>query len=440
MRPAEEEGSWLEQVFAIVASPWLMAVGLMVLASMHLVKAISQLEPEGIFWVDHAPRAIVLAVLITSGLAAWMTRVLPVLMRRSNATTDAVVADVEVDGSAVVDVEALGLEDGVPSAFWGMGPALGSTLIMAALLAFAALPLVRSQGLVQGGTLALSAGRAAEAAQVDIGGLKVKQNLGGLRVELLEVQLGRFEASASPSQQPAAVRLRSKTIQTDQTVEAMVVEGRPTVVGSLEMRLARLAPTASAAGIRATIVDTQDNGRTFTLDLLLNQLMSDPAGPGTFRLTRIEPNMMGQLGLAAQGMVAEDGQSETPFWLYERAPQHDARHRKGRYRLTFVDVVPGSKAIVNVRPHEAPLDPLPILALVFVVGVGLLFSGSQLSLVRRGRVVRASSLNNGEALVHLLWGDDGVGSSPNTPKATDGSPPAVDERAEATDTGTKVKT
>ena len=394
----------IARAFGLVASPWAAGVALAALAGLHLFKAISLAAPEGIFWVDDAPRAIALAVLITSGLGALVSRWVPAMTKRRDAGREAVAADLELSREEAAGLEALGVSGDAQSAFWGPLPLVGAALVFAALVAFAALPLTRGAGLARGGELSMSAGRPAEAAQVDMGGLKVKQNLGGLRLELMEVELGRFDAAASGATAPAAVKLRSTIVQTGQSAEAVVREGQATAVGGLEVRLARLAPTRSAAGVRVEVTDTQEEGRTFTADLLLNQRVADPKGPGTFQLTRIEPNLMGQLGLAAQGVVAEDGESDAGFWVYEDSPGHDAKHRKGRYQIAFKEVVPGYKAIVKVRPMDAPFEPTPVVALLFVVGVGLLFSSTQLSVVRRGRSVLASSVNNGEAAAWALWG------------------------------------
>ena len=162
-----------------------------ILTGMHVFKAISQLDPSGIFWVDDAPRAVVLALLATSGLAALVSRVVPAFTGRTDATSEALVADVELPEAELPGATAF-LPGSQRSVFLGKLSLAGAALCFLALLAVAALPLFHGQGLDRGGELKLSVGRPAEAALVDVGGLKVKKNLGGLILELVQVNLGRL--------------------------------------------------------------------------------------------------------------------------------------------------------------------------------------------------------------------------------------------------------
>lgn len=336
-------------------------------------------------------RAVAAGLLVASALTAAAQRLWPTLAAQRHATPAAVAEDALVPLEDAAG-EAATLAHVGDARFVGRLAAAGAVLVMAGVAIFAISPLAEPPGLPAGGLMRLDARNGAEAAWVDVGGVRVKQNLAGYKYEIADVRLGQLDRS---SQDPATVKIRITHIPTSEVTEATLVAGGLTEVGGQVLSLVALEPNPVPAGIRATITDTRD-ARTFDAVLRVGQGLEDEKSRGSFVLETIEPEYMENMGVRAQGVVIEDDK-EYAFVLWEKAPEYDAVHRAGRFHIVYKDLIPGFQAVLGVA-EPPPVDLVPIAIALVLVGIGLVFAVPQrswLAVHRDGQTqIAVSSIND----------------------------------------------
>ncbi len=80
---------------------------------------------------------------------------------------------------------------------------------------------------------------------------------------------------------------------------------------------------------------SREDKKISTVKATFNQPVSLPDNQGTFKVVRIEPNLMG-VGPAFQ-IRLERSKNTEQFWVLERVPRFDALHRQGKYIFVVED-------------------------------------------------------------------------------------------------------
>ncbi len=310
----------LDRLFDAVASPWTLAAGLAGLAGLHWATAWRLLDPTAGGWTALSARAVACGLIAACAVAQGALHV-----KRPGAKLRL----------------------------------LGAGLGVLGALTLGALPIFQRPGLAQGGTLTLDARSGAEAAQVELGGVQVKQNLGGLKLEVQGVTL-----------EPPAVSVQLTDIPRGTTDTLLVTDAAPVSSPIGLLSLAAIEPAPEPAGVEVRVTDTS-SARTFNLLLRPGAPAKDPAGPGEFTLEAIEATNPVTKGARITGFVTEaEGAEPAPLTLWTERPAYDATHRKGRYAVAPLQIVPGYQARLRVAaPPE--LDPALIGFALLLAGCGL---------------------------------------------------------------------
>lgn len=396
-----QASSPLDRVFAVVSTPWPAVAGLVLLAGLHWLEVQRLLQGAAGLWSVDSLRAVGVGVVAASGLAMGAARLRPAL-GLGGGGAEGVAADLAAPAQDV-DLGLLGI--GRRPRYEGALAAAGALLLFVGLLGYAGSPLFRGAGLVRGGELVLTPGAPAEAAVVLREGLAVRENLGGWRFEIDRIDVGALDGRGEG---PAQIFLRVTRVQTGEVTEAVLRQDQLLQLGELRIALEALAPAPQPAGVWVTVTDREASPpRSFDLKLTAGRTLADPAGPGRFQLRRIEEGYLGGEGTAAQGVVQLEGEEAQEFWIFEKAPGYDARHRGGRYAVSFKELVPGHLVTARLSQPE-PASPIPAWIVCLCVGTFLLSARPQLSAVKIGAEgeerVLVSSLNEGERAARALVG------------------------------------
>jgi hypothetical protein len=404
----------LDRAFDVVASPSWLGASLALLSGVHLADAF-RLSNHAIGWSTEPARAIVVALVAVSALAAAVTRILPLIQGAGSRAASGALQPDAVFARRSVSSSALNSLDRNDSRFQGRLVGVGVVLLFAGLIAYGAWPLWQSPGLGSGAELVLDVGETTEAATVEVEGVSVDAHLAGSRYELVAFEPGRASEHATGV---ANATLRMTEIATRNVYEATAWDGAPARLGDYEFYLAGAKPSTRVSGVAVTITEVA-TGRTFDADLSMGSVFQDPAGPGKFKLEKIEENILEGHGAAAMGTVAV-GAVSSEFWVYVDSPDFDAKHGKGLYTVKFRHLSRGDSAVFRLGALE-PNTPVPIALVAMLAGFLLLFSGPQRTVVLRAGgdelegddddEVAISSLNDGESVIR--WIDDSVFAEPD---------------------------